>query len=163
MIASDVGDVVDFARFARVHGSDPEVAAVVSAISACGDIETKMLLESDLRAIGRSHFDRKLHELAINSTSTEIRAVAPQIQLLSLFEGEDQSEPVSVLARLVGAFSSTERLNPLSRADDNFLFLLVGRLMSFPNIGEYISPGALGFVLSFCIDRWLGLGTSLRS
>ncbi|MDR2667713.1 MAG: hypothetical protein LBB38_01555 [Puniceicoccales bacterium] len=85
-----------------------------------------------------------------------IRAFAPQLQLLSVFDGEDQREPLLAMFDLVvSLFSSLDEIGKFSNNDGGFLLGLFYRLKLAPKTCDGLSSNLANAVLALCIEPML--------
>ena len=131
--------------------SDPTASALIDAMDSCGDAAARACLETELQAMYLANEDEELYKLALRSTTAEIRDLAPQIQLFSLFEGEDRREPLNEIARLVLSLYLSDRLESLTNDESGVLLGLHFRLDSTKDSEDHFTSKVSNFVLTVCL------------
>ncbi|MDR0678997.1 MAG: hypothetical protein LBF24_01980 [Puniceicoccales bacterium] len=116
------------------EGRDPAIVALAGAVDSCDDVTTKAMLEGELRAARSARCDKELYRRALSSAVGEVRAIAPQLQLLNAFDDKDQSEPLVEISHLLNTVTARGKIKTLSSGDKDFLRCLLFRLIASPSV-----------------------------
>jgi hypothetical protein len=107
-----------------------------------------------LNAVRADDCAKEIYDLALHSTVPEIRSLAPQIQLLGVFTGESQLEPLLEIAHLIESLSlHREKIAQLSRDDDGVLFGLFYRLHLITETESQLPSAIASAALALALRR----------